>query len=33
MFAELAKWVAVLLTLLSGALYLSRNRGLFLKDL
>ncbi|MBM3837518.1 MAG: CDP-diacylglycerol--glycerol-3-phosphate 3-phosphatidyltransferase [Verrucomicrobia bacterium] len=32
-FAELAKWVAVALTLVSGALYLSRNRNLFLKDL
>ncbi|MBI2949527.1 MAG: CDP-diacylglycerol--glycerol-3-phosphate 3-phosphatidyltransferase [Verrucomicrobia bacterium] len=31
-FAELAKWIAVLLTLISGALYLSRNRNLFLKD-
>lgn len=32
-FTELAKWIAVLLTLSSGALYLSRNRDLFLKDL
>ena len=32
-FTEFAKWIAVLLTMSSGALYLSRNRDLFLKDL
>ena len=32
-FAEIAKWVAVLLTLTSGGLYLARNRALFLRDL
>ncbi|MBI4659915.1 MAG: CDP-diacylglycerol--glycerol-3-phosphate 3-phosphatidyltransferase [Verrucomicrobia bacterium] len=32
-FTELAKWVAVLLTLSSGALYLTRNRSLFMKDI
>lgn len=32
-FAELSKWVAVLLTLLSGSLYLWRNRSLYLNDM
>ena len=32
-FAELAKWVAVVLTLFSGFLYLWRNRTLYLEDL
>lgn len=32
-FAEWSKWVAVVLTLISGALYMSRNRWLFLNDL
>jgi CDP-diacylglycerol--glycerol-3-phosphate 3-phosphatidyltransferase len=32
-FAELAKWVAVVLTFLSGAIYLWRNRALYLSDL
>lgn len=32
-FTELAKWVAVLLTFISGALYLWRNRELYLKDM
>lgn len=32
-FAGLSKWVAVLLTLLSGSVYLWRNRGLYLQDL
>ena len=32
-FAELAKWVAVALTLISGWLYLWRNRALYLQDL
>jgi CDP-diacylglycerol--glycerol-3-phosphate 3-phosphatidyltransferase len=32
-FAELAKWVAVFLTILSGSLYLWRNRQLYLQDL
>jgi CDP-diacylglycerol--glycerol-3-phosphate 3-phosphatidyltransferase len=33
LFTEAAKWVAVLLTLLSGGLYLWRNRTLYLDDL
>ena len=32
-FAELAKWVAVLLTFYSGAVYLWRNRDLYLDDM
>lgn len=32
-FAEAAKWVTVLLTLVSGGIYLWKNRQLFLKDL
>ncbi len=32
-FAELAKWVAVILTFYSGAVYLWRNRELFLDDM
>lgn len=32
-FTELAKWVAVILTLLSGALYLWHNRRLYLDDM
>lgn len=32
-FALWAQWVAVVLTILSGALYMSRNRWLFLNDL
>lgn len=32
-FAELAKWVAVVLTFISGWLYLWRNRTLYLQDL
>jgi CDP-diacylglycerol--glycerol-3-phosphate 3-phosphatidyltransferase len=32
-FARIALWVTVLLTLTSGALYLWRNRGLYLRDL
>lgn len=32
-FTELSKWVAVLLTLSSGAFYLSRNRSLYLQDI
>jgi CDP-diacylglycerol---glycerol-3-phosphate 3-phosphatidyltransferase len=32
-FAELSKWITVLLTLLSGAVYLWRNRKLYLDDL
>lgn len=32
-FAEFAKWVAVFLTLISGALYLWHNRALYLDDL
>lgn len=32
-FTELTKWVAVLLTFVSGALYLWRNRELYLKDI
>lgn len=32
-FAEISKWVTVLLTLFSGAVYLWRNRQLFLDDL
>ncbi|MEW6302663.1 MAG: CDP-diacylglycerol--glycerol-3-phosphate 3-phosphatidyltransferase [Verrucomicrobiota bacterium] len=31
-FAELAKWVAVLLTFISGYLYLWRNRQIYLQD-
>ncbi|MBU6399616.1 MAG: CDP-diacylglycerol--glycerol-3-phosphate 3-phosphatidyltransferase [Verrucomicrobia bacterium] len=31
-FVELAKWVAVVLTFLSGAIYLWRNRALYLND-
>ena len=30
--AEMAKWLAVLLTLVSGSLYLWRNREMYLKD-
>jgi CDP-diacylglycerol--glycerol-3-phosphate 3-phosphatidyltransferase len=33
MFAELAKWVAVGLTALSGCIYLWRNRAIYLQDL
>ncbi len=32
-FSELAKWVAVMLTMFSGFLYLWRNRALYLEDL
>lgn len=32
-FAEVAKWAAVLLTTTSGGLYLARNRELFLQDI
>jgi CDP-diacylglycerol--glycerol-3-phosphate 3-phosphatidyltransferase len=32
-FTELAKWLAVLLTFVSGALYLWKNRGLYLQDM
>ena len=32
-FAELSKWIAVFLTLLSGALYLWHNRRLYMQDL
>jgi CDP-diacylglycerol---glycerol-3-phosphate 3-phosphatidyltransferase len=32
-FAEVAKWVAVVLTILSGGLYLWRNRRLYLQDM
>jgi CDP-diacylglycerol--glycerol-3-phosphate 3-phosphatidyltransferase len=32
-FAEAAKWVAVILTALSGWLYLWRNRPIYLQDL
>lgn len=32
-FAECSKWIAVVLTLISGALYMSRNRWLFVDDL
>ena len=32
-FAEVAKWIAVVLTLVSGGLYLWRNRALYLQDL
>ncbi|HTI98747.1 MAG TPA: CDP-diacylglycerol--glycerol-3-phosphate 3-phosphatidyltransferase [Dongiaceae bacterium] len=32
-FAELAKWAAVFLTVLSGCLYLWRNRQLYLQDM
>jgi len=31
--AELSQWVAVFFTVLSGTLYLNRNRGLYLQDL
>ncbi len=31
-FTELSKWISVLLTLYSGAIYLWRNRGLYLQD-
>ncbi|MBE7504545.1 MAG: CDP-diacylglycerol--glycerol-3-phosphate 3-phosphatidyltransferase [Verrucomicrobiales bacterium] len=33
LFAEAAKWVAVILTFVSGSLYLWRNRALYLDDL
>jgi CDP-diacylglycerol--glycerol-3-phosphate 3-phosphatidyltransferase len=32
-FTEIAKWVAVGLTFISGGLYLWRNRALYLQDL
>ncbi len=32
-FTELSRWTAVVLTLLSGSIYLSRNRAVFLRDL
>jgi CDP-diacylglycerol--glycerol-3-phosphate 3-phosphatidyltransferase len=32
-FAELAKWVAVALTFISGWLYLWRNRAIYLEDM
>ena len=32
-FAELSKWISVLLTLFSGGIYLWRNRALYLKDM
>ncbi len=32
-FTELAKWLAVVLTLVSGGLYLWRNRALYLQDI
>jgi len=32
-FAEAAKWVAVILTFISGGLYLWRNRALYLEDM
>lgn len=32
-FAECSKWVAVILTLFSGVLYMTRNRELFLNDI
>ncbi len=32
-FAELSKWISVLLTLFSGGIYLWRNRELYLKDM
>ncbi len=32
-FTELSKWVAVLLTIISGSLYLWRNRQLYLQDM
>src|SRR3989440_2154117 len=32
-FTEIAKWVAVVLTFISGALYLWKNRGIYLRDL
>jgi CDP-diacylglycerol---glycerol-3-phosphate 3-phosphatidyltransferase len=32
-FAEAAKWVAVILTILSGGMYLRRNRRLYLQDM
>ena len=31
-FAKLAKWIAVFLTVISGAVYLIRNREIYLKD-
>jgi len=33
MFAELSKWLAVMFTVISGAMYLWRNRNLYLQDL
>jgi hypothetical protein len=33
LFAEAAKWVAVALTFVSGALYLWRNHELYLRDM
>ena len=32
-FAELSKWLAVIFTVISGAMYLGRNRHLYLRDL
>lgn len=32
-FAEVTKWLAVILTMSSGGLYLARNRNLFVQDL
>ena len=32
-FAELAKWLAVILTFVSGSLYLWKNRALYLDDM
>jgi CDP-diacylglycerol--glycerol-3-phosphate 3-phosphatidyltransferase len=32
-FAQAAKWVAVVLTFLSGVIYLWRNRGLYIHDM
>src|SRR5688572_21891278 len=32
-FAELSKWLAVIFTVISGAIYLGRNRHLYLQDL
>ncbi|HMP83607.1 MAG TPA: CDP-diacylglycerol--glycerol-3-phosphate 3-phosphatidyltransferase [Verrucomicrobiota bacterium] len=32
-FAEISKWVAVILTFVSGTLYLWRNRALYLRDM
>ena len=31
-FAKLAKWAAVILTVISGAVYLTRNREIYLRD-